>query len=166
MTFSFAVIDFEASSLDEDSYPIEVGIAIVRDERIDSWSSLIRIVPEWASRDAWSRTSESVHGISRRELIDAPRPSSVMQELNDRTRGLEIVYCDGGDFDVHWLRELSRASAIKPTFRIADINLLLGLDRRRRNRFAELIAATSAPHRAGPDAKRLAEALRVALAQH
>lgn len=72
--FPFAVIDFEASSLDENSYPIEVGVAIVRDGALTSWSSLIRPTPEWRSRDAWSRSSERVHQISREMLADARVP--------------------------------------------------------------------------------------------
>jgi hypothetical protein len=35
---SFAVSDFEASSLDENSYPIEVGLAVVRNGTIESWA--------------------------------------------------------------------------------------------------------------------------------
>ena len=40
-----AVIDFEASSLDDDSYPVEIGLALWPgpDEPIFGWSTLVRL---------------------------------------------------------------------------------------------------------------------------
>ena len=52
MNFPLIVLDFEASSLSDDSYPIEVGVALVlnSDGPIRVWSSLIQPCREWTSR--------------------------------------------------------------------------------------------------------------------
>lgn len=154
---SFAIIDFEASSLDEDSYPIEVGLAIVRDGAIESWSSLIRPTREWVKRGAWSRRSELVHQISRVQLVDAPSPAEVGAELNRRAGGFGAVYCDGGSYDAHWLAELFADADIQPTFQLADISLLVRPHQK--TGYSAALATTKPPHRAASDAIRIAEAL-------
>lgn len=154
---SFAIIDFEASSLDENSYPIEVGLAVVRFGAIESWSSLIRATREWVKREAWSRRSEQVHRISREMLTEAAASSAVAAELNLRTDGFDQVYCDGGSYDAHWLQELFAEADTHPSFRLADLGFLVSLDRR--DRYLQALSATTAPHRAEADARRLAEAV-------
>lgn len=68
----FAFLDFEASSLDEDSRPIEVGLSwIDRNLEVQTFESLIRPAPEWTEH-AWSPVSAKVHNIPRRDLDDAP----------------------------------------------------------------------------------------------
>ena len=156
----FAVIDFEASSLEDNSYPIEVGLVIVHGLRIvASWSSLIRPTAEWKRRDAWSRRSERVHGISRDALADAPPPSHVLAELIVRAEGFRLLHCDGGDYDLRWFRELTEAAGTHADLEMADIGLLVGGDHGLRGRLAELLAASPAPHRAEADAYRLAAAI-------
>jgi hypothetical protein len=55
-------IDFEASSLNKDSYPVEVAW-VFEDGR--SRSFLIRPAPGWTD---WSAEAEAIHGISRDQL--------------------------------------------------------------------------------------------------
>lgn len=155
---SFAIIDFEASSLDENSYPIEVGLAVVHCGVINGWSSLIRPSGEWVKRDAWSRRSERVHCITREMLVGAASSTKVAAELNRRTDGFDQVYCDGGYFDAHWLQELFADADTRPLFRLADVGLLVSPDRR--DRYLQALSASTAPHRAESDARRLAEAVR------
>lgn len=152
---SFAIIDFEASSLDENSYPIEVGLAIVRKGMLSSWSSLICPTTEWRSRDAWSRSSERVHRISREMLADGPSPAEVASALVQQTAGLNILHCDGDQYDQHWLDELVRAACVVPNFRLAEVTLLVKTSFQ--ERFATLMAEGKPPHRAGGDARRIAE---------
>ncbi|HEX8302086.1 hypothetical protein [Sphingomonas sp.] len=80
---------------------------------------------------AWSKASERVHGIPLAALKDG------------------MPAC-----------EVRRAAAPVPCkFRIADISMLFTLDKRAANRFADALAASEAPHRAGPDADRILRAL-------
>lgn len=120
-----AFVDFEASSLDENSYPIEIGVAIWDGHSITSWGCLIQPNSEWRARDAWSRSSERVHGISRDMLIDGSDPRTAMQKLTDFCRGATVAYCDGGEYDRHWLSELSDASGIASPVALLDLNALL-----------------------------------------
>lgn len=72
-SYPLVTIDFEASALTLQSFPIEVGIAIARSPtgEIETWSSLIRLEEDWAASDQWDPNSERIHGISRRSLRDA-----------------------------------------------------------------------------------------------
>ncbi len=63
-------IDFEASSLSEDSWPIEVGISWIEGGRVATHSRLIRPRPDWFEDD-WDVESAKVHRIPRSELINA-----------------------------------------------------------------------------------------------
>ena len=77
----FAFLDFEASSLDRDSWPIEVGLSWIDDSHeIQTFESLIRPAPEW-SEEAWSQASALVHNIPRSSLEKAPRVEVVAQGL-------------------------------------------------------------------------------------
>lgn len=59
----FVFLDFEASSLSKQSYPIEVAW-VFEDGR--HRSHLIRPTPEWTD---WSHEAEQIHGISRSLLL-------------------------------------------------------------------------------------------------
>lgn len=60
-------IDFEASSLSEQSWPIEVGLARLEGKRVVIESKLIRPRPDWSEFD-WNEKSAAVHGIPRSDL--------------------------------------------------------------------------------------------------
>lgn len=61
--------DCEASSLD--GYIIEIGWAYVAENRqIVSASHLICPARGWRIKDAWSKKSERLHGISLDELVE------------------------------------------------------------------------------------------------
>lgn len=62
-------LDFEASSLSAESWPIDVGISWIEGNQVQTWSSLIRPASVWERAD-WSKQSEAVHGISMSDLID------------------------------------------------------------------------------------------------
>ena len=52
-TYPLVTIDFEASALTLQSFPIEVGIAIARgsSSEMEIWSSLIRPEVDWTASD-------------------------------------------------------------------------------------------------------------------
>ena len=56
-------LDFEASSLSDESYPIEIGWA---GEDGSTEQHLIRPAPGWTD---WSATAEAVHRIERDQLL-------------------------------------------------------------------------------------------------
>ena len=154
---AFAIVDFEASSLDENSFPIEVGIAIYRNGAIESWSSLIRPTPEWLARDSWSKRSEKVHGVTREMLAAAPLPAEAVFQLNQRMVGLQEAYCDEPKYDGYWLNELMASVGHKATFGLVDVQRLYGESGRAA--YLATLAGTQAPHRAEGDARRIVEAV-------
>lgn len=163
--FPLAVIDFEASSFsDERSYPVEVGVAVApaAGSAILVWSSLIRPTAEWIRTGDWSAKSAKVHGISLQELESGGSPEETAHALNRIAALVPRFWCDGGEYDVHWHRRLFEAARVNPAFQPWDISGLFVLDRRMHNGFAEAVAATAAPHRAGADAARICAALRCA----
>lgn len=161
MKLPLAILDFEASSLNPDSYPIEVGLAVAASLTKPAlvWSSLIAPTDEWIGRGDWERASEQVHGISRRELSNGMTPSEVTTILDKMLQPIGHAWCDGGRYDGHWLKTLYLAAGTKPKFHLWDIAGLFLLDRPLHNRFANVLAATVPPHRAGEDASRVCAAL-------
>lgn len=163
MPWPIVVIDFEASSLGEDSYPIEVGIARWRepDAPIEIWSSLIRPMKEWETRH-WSAISQTVHGIPREALRDAPEAAAVLGRLN----GLcgRQVYCDGGQEDLRWLGGLEHAAGLDGTFLLRDSDELGGyIHPRFYRRMVRWMDRASPRHRAADDAERIVRGLAVGL---
>lgn len=163
--FPLAIIDFEASSLNPESFPIEVGLAVAHtsDAPIKVWSSLINPAKDWIARRDWDKSAADTHMITLAELAGGLPPSQVAETLNAALGPEGIAYSDGGNYDGHWLRTLYRAAGIKPTFVMWDIAVLFVLDRSFHNRFAHYLAASDAPHRAGLDARRICAALVAAV---
>lgn len=161
MRFPLAVIDFEASSLSMESYPIEAGLALAKgsDAPIEVWSTLIRPDADWIERGDWDPEAEQTHKIRIAELQAGMEPLRVAETLNLLLGPIGMAWSDGGAYDGHWLRTLYVTAGIKPSFALWDIAALFTLDRRMHNRFAERLAQTDAPHRAGLDAERICTAL-------
>ncbi|CAH2606161.1 Transcriptional regulator (plasmid) [Rhodovastum atsumiense] len=110
-------IDFEASSLSTDSYPIEVAW-VGEDGRGESY--LIRPEPDWCD---WSPASQSIHGITRAHLQRdgheavwvANRLITVLGDPAAR------VYSDVPGHDQMWLDELLAASSSAPRIPLRDV---------------------------------------------
>ncbi|SFD95253.1 hypothetical protein SAMN04488523_1045 [Sulfitobacter brevis] len=98
-------IDFEASSLAEDSWPIEVGLAWLDGRKIITHSSLIRPRPDW-SPNAWHEDSAKIHKIPLVDLNDAPVTEEVAGWLYKLIAGRPII-SDAPSFDERWLRMLA-----------------------------------------------------------
>ncbi len=161
------VIDFEASSLEDGSYPIEVGIAVWPSfsDPVTVWSTLIRPTDDWRQFGHWSLASRRVHGIAMSELAAGMSALEVASSLNDRLES-GIVWCDGGPYDVHWQRALFEAAGIKPSFTLGNWSgLLRSLPERCRERAMTALEEAPPPHRAGADAEQLIKALASGLAE-
>lgn len=112
------VIDFEASGLSKQSYPIEVGLTNGSTE----YQSLIKPMQHWLY---WSYASGAVHKIKRAELLtDGTEALKVAQRLNELATN-QIVYCHSVQWDGFWCNALFSDNGIKCAFEIRDIQELI-----------------------------------------
>jgi len=99
-------LDFEASSLADDSYPIEVGW-VFEDGRSESY--LIRPAPQWTD---WDPVAEAIHRIGRdrlrREGVDH---AAVARRMFDTLAG-HALYASAPSWDGKWLSVLLRAAGL------------------------------------------------------
>lgn len=158
-----AILDVEASALEAGSYPIEVGVALVRgpSEPIGVGAKLIRPTKEWLDTGVWSKSSEAVHGIP---LERVQREGEPVEEVCDWLNGLlgssTIVATDAPRYDQDWLDTLFAAAAREQKFRVFDFQVLareFSADQHRHLAF--LLGKDAPPHRAAEDALRLASKL-------
>ena len=107
-------LDFEASSLSDDSYPIEVGW-VFEDGR--SESHLIRPAPNWTD---WNPRAEALHGISRAMLEGGEDPGAVAHRILE-TLSAHAVYASAPSWDGKWLSTLFRAAGLpRHSMRLKD----------------------------------------------
>ncbi|VUD67985.1 hypothetical protein TDB9533_03929 [Thalassocella blandensis] len=149
-----SILDFEASGLDEASYPIEV--AVWQSGQVHAW--LILPEPSW---QYWCKTAESMHGITRDELQQYGKPAAtVAMELN-AVISTNVVFSDAANWDDFWLRRLYTAANMTPSFEIASIFMLLDESERdiflqQKDKLAR--SGIYRHHRAGEDVKLIRQA--------
>jgi hypothetical protein len=155
---AYAALDFEASSLTPQSWPIEIGLSWLDSGDVQTWSSLVRPAADWSFSE-WSTQSAAVHGIAFEELLDAPTVSTVVYNLLSLLEGKTPV-SDAPEFDALWLSRLLRANGHITVPKIEDYHHIsfaqfsgFALDM-----LYESLERHSAPHRAGPDSARLIKA--------
>jgi len=109
-------LDFEASSLRAESYPIEVGVV---DETGEGFGVMIRCEPGWTD---WSSESEGVHGISIEQLIEYGQPAATIARRVHAiiSRPGVSVVVSSTEFDGMWLEQLL-ATADLPCPRVHDV---------------------------------------------
>lgn len=151
-------VDFEASSLDEASWPIELGAAWIADGRVLGWSSLIRPAPEW-NRLAWSLASAQIHGIPKEDLETAPAAREVAGVFKRIAYG-KLLVSDNPEFEERWANRLMSTTEDLPEVRFLDFDAAAGhvFDGLALDYVYETLQRKRAPHRAGEDARRLASA--------
>jgi hypothetical protein len=155
------VIDFEATALTLQSYPIEVGVARLdrTGGELACWSTLIAPDPAWNMTDQWDPDAQRVHGISRWQLRGGMAPAAAMAALDEWIGPCATVWCDGGLYDAHWLQTLAAAAGITPRFSLHDLDTWLRESPSLAAAYQRELSASSRPHRAGPDAVRMCLAL-------
>jgi hypothetical protein len=99
-------LDFEASSLDDDGYPIEVGW-VFEDGR--SETHLIRPAAQWTD---WDETAEAIHGISRDRLAAEGTPHDIVARRVLDVLGEHEVYASAPSWDGKWLSVLLRGAGL------------------------------------------------------
>ena len=147
-------LDFEASALTPGSWPVEIGWARIEDGRVSVRAEIIAPRPDWSMAD-WSEVSARVHGIPL-AAIRAGRPADDIAAETDAFAGCEIV-SDNPAWDQRWLDRL-RAGRPRLAVRPFAAALRERLDDAQANALARTLLRAPAPHRAGPDAERLARA--------
>jgi DNA polymerase III epsilon subunit-like protein len=156
---SVAFFDFEASSLDLESWPIEVGLSwIDHNLEVQTYHSLIQPVPEWPEH-AWSPASAAVHNIPRRALDRTPDVTEVAEDLLKALDG-RIALSVAHPFERHWLDRLIAAASVTDHVTIEDFDAitLSAFSSHALDHLYEHLDRTKAPHRAGPDSARCANA--------
>lgn len=181
-----AFLDFEASGLGAQSWPIEVGWAIAAAPKAYDDSSAWRGAPDDAleavaappaeaaliapdarwSMDAWDPTAERLHGLSIDCLRKDGAPAvQVCARLNAALAGVR-VYSDATNWDGFWLMRLYEVGGLRPSFELLDFaGLIRPLIGPHEAAFFE--AAKAAPprrHRAAPDAVHLRALFEIACA--
>lgn len=159
-------IDIEASDGGPDAWPIELGVAQILRSGGETHamfsSTLINPDPSWPE-EKWSSYAQRVHGITREELKEAPAAQWVaLRALAVLAEPALVLVSDSPRNDQPWLdRLLDLAPAGRPEVKIispwAALNGLVDPDKI--HGMKEWLKANKGPHRAGPDAARLANCL-------
>lgn len=115
-------LDFEASSLSKDSYPIEV--AWTKNNK-DIESHLINIDKYPTKYTDWSETAESLHGLSQSYLAQhGEEPCFVANKMLEELDG-NIVYTTAPEHDNHWCNRLFDAVNIQHAIEFRHIESLI-----------------------------------------
>lgn len=143
-------VDFEASGIAPDSYPIEVAVASSE----TSVSSLIRPARYWTH---WSFDAQDMHGLTQDHLLqEGDTPKTVAERMNQLFSGQ--VLCSDLPQDGFWLDVLYEAADLIPTFELKPLEVFVG---REAARDIYRLLPTTRRHRALHDATALMEACRV-----
>lgn len=92
-------VDFEASSLAPESYPVELGWAHVA----GSGAVLTRPEPDWTD---WSPTAAELHGLSRERLLTEGKPAREVADLLLRLADGRQLVSDAPERETQWMGRL------------------------------------------------------------
>lgn len=153
LPFPLFYLDFEASGVGPQSYPIEVGLGLWggADRPIVTWSALIKPALGWTE---WNEASGRIHNIERGELATGLPVEIVARRLNELMAG-GVAYSDAPAMEGWWAGRLYAAAGIEQTWAIGDADALLNrLDNFAVERRACWQERAHKAHRAGLDAER------------
>jgi DNA polymerase III subunit epsilon len=157
-------IDFEASSLSDESWPIEIGLAwFDENQKIRSAARLIRPDPSW-DRDDWADKSAEIHKIPFSELKKA-EPARDVARWAAQHIGFNRLFSDAPSFDGFWMRRLMDTISQGEDFEIFSLHeeAYEVFEGPAFSMFHKARANAHAPHRADADAAGLAQAWRAAV---
>ena len=96
------ILDFEASSLSDCSYPISAGLFIKGE--IKYW--IIKPEPEWID---WSLSSQAIHGLKRSYIEEVGiSVADLRLELEKLLIGVDTIYSDNPEWELRWLSHLGK----------------------------------------------------------
>lgn len=161
-TATLLFLDFEASSLSQNSWPIEIGCSRLIKGKTVTRSSLIKPSLNW-DLDDWNLAAQKVHGIALKDLEGAPPAIDVARVFYPDLSSC-MVFSDQPEFETHWLNRLLGVADLAPV-PVQHFSQALEeiLSDRQLDFYHERLMRLPAPHRAGPDSARFTEALRYAL---
>ena len=134
-------LDFEASSLAKQSYPIEVAW-VFEDGAAETY--LIRPAEGWTD---WDESAAAVHGISRAELLAAGEPHADIARHMLAVLSGHLLFASSPSWDGKWLSVLLRAAGLpRHALRLGDTD------------DAQLQAALAGLGNAWPEPQKLARA--------
>jgi hypothetical protein len=111
-------LDFEASSLAKDSYPVEV--AWVFEDGL-SESHLIQPLPRWTD---WDEAAARIHGITRADLSRGMPVVELGRRMLE-TLGPHTLYASSPSWDGKWLSVLLRGAGLpRHALRLGDTDAL------------------------------------------
>lgn len=159
-TRSAYFLDFEASSLSPNSWPIEIGVARVVDGAVVTGSRLIKPYSDWEDA-GWSESSAAIHGLSRTYLeANGDDARDVAKWFKAENNGIAVT--DNPEFEQRWLIRLLETDLPFPKVQLLDfesyVRMSLNDDAAIAQVFHSLETQGPPPHRAGQDAERLAKA--------
>ncbi|WP_413111490.1 hypothetical protein [Thaumasiovibrio sp. DFM-14] len=158
---TWTTVDFEASGLSQDSYPIEVGFCLPSGSM---YSMLINplSVDDWSH---WDRNAENIHHLSRRMLEQQGESvADVCQFLNHSLGGYDVVLCDS-QWDLYWLGRLYRAAHMRPSYCLTEISQWLKRvgTNNADDYYALYYSLGPVRHRAADDAAQMSQAISLLL---
>ncbi|BCO31154.1 hypothetical protein TspCOW1_12570 [Thiohalobacter sp. COW1] len=162
-------LDFEASSLGVNSYPIQVAWSLP-DGQIECWLISPAGIPEW---DDWDPNAEAIHQIRREQLLEHGQPPArVAARMNDQLTG-QTLYV-GAACDNDWCQALFEAAELIPRFTLDSYWLLIHeivpdsvtCNLRWRQEYTEAAwrRVPGRAHDAGNDVRQMIELYRMVLA--
>lgn len=147
-------LDFEACALSRASWPVEIGYSWIADGQVWTRSRLIAPRPDWPLSE-WSEVSARVHGIPLDDLWSAP-PADEVAADTDWLAGCEVI-SENPSWEQLWLDRL-REGAAPDRGLLAAQGVAGASGRGAASAVVQSLFRSTAPHRAGPDAERLARA--------
>ena len=116
------IIDIEASGLGENSYPIEIGIALPDG---GAHCYLIHPYAEWTH---WESDAEKLHRLSRATLVRFGMDGAyVARQLNKFLDG-KAVYSDSLAREQAWLDTLYTRAGMTPSFKLEDLATITSVE--------------------------------------
>jgi len=111
-------LDFEASSLRKNGFPVEVGWVF---EDGASEGHLIRPAPGWTD---WDPSAEAIHGLTRERLEREGTPHDAVARRMVEALAAHDLYASAPSWDGKWLSLLLRASGFpRHTLRLRDTEI-------------------------------------------
>jgi hypothetical protein len=151
------IIDVEASGFGDQSYPIEIGLALDDGHK---YCSLIQPALDWTH---WDVEAQKVHRIPRDILETYGRPGREVAVTLNELLASRTVYCDGWVVDKPWLTTLFHAARIEMRFHVSPLELILSesqMDRWHKEKDEVVASLELARHRASHDAWIIQETYR------
>ena len=91
------ILDFEASSLSDTSYPISAGLRA--GNCLKYW--IIKPRVDWID---WALDSQAIHGLKRSDLEDyGIDTTQVYDEMRGLLVGIDVIYSDNPHWEQRWL---------------------------------------------------------------